>query len=146
MRIVRKVLRLVDKFHLQERGFTEEQLAFAATVAIPTAPSLDEAPPTRRRSAFHRGFSLHANVFVHANDREGLERICHYGLRSPFALKRMSLIPTGEVVYRMKRPLPDGTENLVLSPVDFLRRIASQVPPPPGHLVRSASWSTRPRS
>ena len=26
------------------------------------------------------GFSLHADVAVHENDREGLERLCRYGL------------------------------------------------------------------
>ena len=57
-------------------------------------------------------------------------------LRPPFALERISLLPSGEVAYKMKRALPDGTETLVLAPTDFLRRIASLVPPPRRHLVK----------
>ena len=36
------------------------------------------------------GYTLHAARVVRANDREGLERLCRYGLRAPFALERFS--------------------------------------------------------
>lgn len=48
----------------------------------------------------------------------------------------MSVLPTGEVAYRMKRTLPDGTQTLVLPPLEFLRRVALQVAKPRSHLVR----------
>ena len=43
------------------------------------------------------GFSLHAARRVEAADREGLERLCRYGLRSPLSLERLGLDPDGQV-------------------------------------------------
>jgi hypothetical protein len=50
-------------------------------------------------------------------------------------------------VYRLKRPLADGRQVLVLRPTELLRRLAALVPPPRRHLVRfhgvfapNASW------
>ena len=53
-----------------------------------------------RRSAFLDGFSLHAGVRVHGNDREGLERLCRYVLRPPLALSRLSRGEAGILLYR----------------------------------------------
>ena len=135
--IVAKVMRLAEELGLRDRPLSDEALALASTIALPLPRTdIDEAPPPPRRSAFFRGFSLHANVFCHANDREALGRLVRYALRPPFALERISLLPSGNVAYKMKRALPDGTETLVLAPTDFLRRIASLVPPPRRHLVK----------
>jgi len=78
------------------------------------------------------GFSLHAARTVDEDDREGLERLCRYGLRSPFSQERLSLLPDGRVVYRLARPwpTPTGRTELVLDPVDFLRRLAALIPAP----------------
>jgi hypothetical protein len=38
------------------------------------------------RCALLEGFSLHANTHLHANDRQGLERLCRYGARGALAL------------------------------------------------------------
>src|SRR5262245_44949269 len=43
------------------------------------------------RQAHLEGFDLHANVWVGANDRAGLERLCRYVLRPPFAQERLRL-------------------------------------------------------
>ena len=50
----------------------------------------DTAAVTSRgpRQAHLEGFDLHANVWVSANDRAGLERLCRYVLRPPLALRR----------------------------------------------------------
>ncbi|WP_240359178.1 transposase [Pyxidicoccus trucidator] len=95
------------------------------------------APPrSRPRCAQLEGFSLHANTHLHANDREGLERLCRYGARGALALERLTRLEDGRLSYRTKLPLPDGTSDLVL-PVDaFLRRLAALVPPPGSNLVR----------
>ncbi len=37
----------------------------------------------------------------------------------------------------MKRPLPDGTTHLLFTGLEFLRRVASLVPPPRGYLCRA---------
>jgi len=47
--------------------------------------------------------SLHANVWVSAHDRAGVERLCRYVLRPPFALE-------------LKRAWHDGTRELVFEP------------------------------
>ena len=52
------------------------------------------------------GFTLHAARVVEAHDREGLEQLCRYGLRAPFALDRFSLDPDGRVRYQLAKPWP----------------------------------------
>jgi hypothetical protein len=84
-------------------------------------PWPDRAPPpkpTSHRSAFLDGYSFHANRLIDANDREGLERLCRYGTRSPVANARLSLDPTGRVVLSLKRPLRDGRTELTFTPID----------------------------
>src|SRR5262249_46213200 len=66
----------------------------------PTGSGQDgRAPCCRRRDLTPRaalgqaqleGFDLHATVFVRANDRAGLERLCGYVLRPPFAPERLA--------------------------------------------------------
>jgi len=84
------------------------------------------------------GFSLHAAQSVPAHDREALERLCRYGLRAPFSLKRLSRRPDGKVVYRLRRPWPNarGATHLLLDPLDFLRRLAALVSFPYSHQTR----------
>ena len=52
---------------------------------------------------------------LHANDRQGLERLCRYGARGALALERLSRAEDGRIAYRMKRPLPDGTTHLLFT-------------------------------
>jgi len=87
-------------------------------------------------AAYHRGFSLHAGVHLHANNREGLAHLCGYGARPPLTHERLSALPDGRLTYRMKRRLGDGREMLILEPRELLRRLATLVPPPRAHLVR----------
>jgi hypothetical protein len=99
--------------------------------------------PKKPLSAVVAGFSLHAARTVTEDDREGLERLCRYGLRSPFSQERLSLLPDGRVVYRLARPwpTPTGRTELVLDPVDFLRRLAALIPAPYRNMVR---WPSSP--
>ena len=90
----------------------------------------------RRQAAYLEGFSLHAGVHLHANDREGLAHLCGYGARPPLAQGRLSQLPDGRLAYRLKRPLATGPEVLILEPCELLRRLAALVPPPRSHLVR----------
>jgi hypothetical protein len=50
------------------------------------------------------GFSLHAARTVAPHDRQGLERLCRYGLRAPFSVDRLSTTPDG----RVRRSLGEG--------------------------------------
>jgi Putative transposase len=99
---------------------------------------VDVRPPPRKqpRCAFMEGFSLHANTHLHANDRQGLERLCRYGARGALALERLSRMEDGRLAYRMKRPLPDGTTHLFFTGLQLLRRLASLVPAPRTNLTR----------
>ena len=89
-----------------------------------TPPPDDLPPPLCARIA---GFSLHAARSVETHDRPGLERLCRYGLRPPFAAERLSVLPDGRVAYALRRPWTtrDGrsTRELVLDPIDFMRRL-----------------------
>jgi len=76
------------------------------------------------------------NTHLHANDRQGLERLCRYGARGALALERLSRAEDGRIAWRMKRPLPDGTTHLLFTGLEFLRRVASLVPPPRANLTR----------
>jgi len=115
---------------------------------------LGTSPPdtgrAKKRAAYLQGFSLHAAVHLHANDREGLAHLCGYGARSPFSQERLSELPDGRLAYRLKRPLGDGRQTLLLQPTELLRRLATLVPPPRAHLVRyhgvfapASSWRSQ---
>ena len=54
------------------------------------------------RQAHLEGFDLHANVWVSANDRAGVERLCRYVLRPPFAQERLRLRSDGRVALELK--------------------------------------------
>ena len=84
------------------------------------------------------GFSLHAARTVAAADREGLERLCRYGLRFPFSQQRLSALPDGRVRYELPRPwpTPGGVTHLDLEPLAFLKRLAALLPAPYQNLVR----------
>jgi hypothetical protein len=104
----------------------------------------------KKRAAYLQGFSLHAAVHLHANDREGLAHLCGYGARPPFSQERLSELPDGRLAYRLKRPLGDGRQTLLLQPTELLRRLATLVPPPRAHLVRyhgvfapASSWRSQ---
>ena len=90
----------------------------------------------RRRCAFLEGFSLHANTWVHENDRDNLEKLCRYGARGPLALERLSRREDGKLDYRLKRPLPGGATTLVMTPVQLLKRLVALVVKPNVHLTR----------
>jgi hypothetical protein len=113
----------------------EQLLLFAARspAARRGPPGDDELPPLCAR---RDGFSLHAGRAVHANDREGLERLAAYALRPPLAQGRLSLTDDGQVLYRMKRTFSDGTSTIQFTPRDFVARLCALVPPPRFHVTR----------
>jgi len=86
------------------------------------------APP--RRCAAMDGYNLHADTSIARGDRRGLERVCRYLLRPPLAKARIEEDENGDIVVGLKRPWSDGTTRIVLSPLEFLERLAALVPPP----------------
>ena len=49
------------------------------------------------RYASFDGYNVHANVFLAAHDRSGLERLCRYILRPALAVGRIERLPDGRV-------------------------------------------------
>ncbi len=98
-------------------------------LASPEAP-----PPQGCVSA--QGFSLHADTRYGPHQRPTLERLCRDITRPALGHKRLRRTPTGEVVLQLKTPYRDGTTHLVMSPLEFLQRLAALVPRPRLHLIR----------
>ncbi len=82
------------------------------------------------------GFSLHSGVRTGAHQRGRLERLCRYITRPALANERLSRNGTGQVVLELKSPWRDGTTHIVMSPLEFMQRLAALVPRPRLHLIR----------
>jgi hypothetical protein len=84
------------------------------------------------------GFSLHVARTVEPHDREGLEALCRYGLRAPFSQRRLSVLPNGKVRYELAQPWPNpsGVTELIMEPVQLLKRLAVLLPAPYQNLTR----------
>jgi hypothetical protein len=83
-----------------------------------------------------QGFSLHADTRCGPQQRQKLERLCRYITRPALGHKRLRRTPAGEVVLQLKTPYRDGTTHLVMTPLEFLQRLAALVPRPRLHLIR----------
>jgi len=139
--IARKVERSlagdVDDVAVPEAEAMDTALDVSRTVTRQTALwNPPPEPPKTPRCAHLAGYSLHANTAIAEHDRQGLERLCRYGLRAPFAMHRFSKLHDGNIQYRLKRPWPDGTRALTLSPLELLARLAALIPPPYSNMVR----------
>ncbi len=95
-----------------------------------------EGTPRRHLCADIDGFSLHAAVRVEAADRKRLEQLCRYITRPALSDERVHLNAAGQVELKLKTPWRDGTTHLVMSPQEFIQRLAALVPRPRLHLIR----------
>ncbi len=50
--------------------------------------------------------------------------------------ERLTLNRAGDVVLQLKSPYHDGTTHVVMSPLEFMQRLAALVPRPRLHLIR----------
>ena len=75
-----------------------------------------------------QGFSLHAEVRCAADERQRLEQLCRYITRPALANQRVQCNAAGQVVLKLKRPWHDGTTHIVMSPLEFMQRLAALVP------------------
>ena len=91
----------------------------------------------------HSGFSVDAGVCIEAHDRSALERLLRYCARPPFAMDRLRKAGA-ELVYRCAKQHsePGGdkpgakVDELTLTPLELIDRIAALVPPPRIHRHR----------
>ena len=84
----------------------------------------------------HQGFSLHAAVRCDADERQRLEQLCRYITRPALANERVQINRAGQVVLKLKTAWRDGTTHIVMSPLEFMQRLAALVPRPRLHLIR----------
>ena len=96
----------------------------------------DLAVPNGRRCATISGFSVHAGVCISAHNRLRLERLCRYSARPSVATDRLSLLPDGRLLYRLRHRWRDGTTHVIFEPLDLLARLAALVPPPRFNIIR----------
>ena len=71
-----------------------------------------------------------------ADDRQALEQLCRYIARPALANERVQTNAVGQVVFKLKTAWRDGTTHLVMSPLEFMQRLAALVPRPRLHLIR----------
>ena len=85
------------------------------------------------RSWHHSGFHVYRGSQIPAEDKEGLERLCRYIVRCPFAMSSMTYYKdTAQVAYLGKTT---GATK-VYPAVDFLARLVVQIPAPREQMVR----------
>ena len=77
-----------------------------------------------------------AGVRCGAHQRKELERLCRYITRPAIAFERLKRDGAGNVVLRLKSAWRDGTTHIVMTPLEFMQRLAALVPRPPLHLIR----------
>ena len=61
---------------------------------------------------------------------------CRYITRAALANERVQSNSTAQVVLKLKTPWRDGTTHLVVSPLEFMQRLAAPEPRPRLHLIR----------
>jgi hypothetical protein len=71
-----------------------------------------------------------------ADQRRELEHLCRYITRPAIANARLKRNHAGQVVLQLKSAYRDGTTHIVMSPLEFMQRLAALVPRPRLHLIR----------
>ena len=87
------------------------------------------------------GLSLYADVRFDADDCQALEQLCRYTARPALANERVQTNAAGQVVLKLKMAWRGGTTHLVMSPREFMQRLAALAPGP-----RSCACLSCPRS
>jgi hypothetical protein len=82
------------------------------------------------------GFSVDASVHIADWDRSGLERLCRYCSRHPFAKGRLQVRDEQTLVYRFAKPDVSGRTELSLTPFELFDRLVEFIAPPRRHRHR----------
>jgi hypothetical protein len=99
-------------------------------------PPEEVMPVTLRPCHAHAGgFDLHAGLVVRAGQRDRLERVCRYALRTPLAQERLHQTSEGEIWLTLRRRWADGTTHLRFDPLELLERLAVLTPRPRVNLI-----------
>jgi len=84
--------------------------------------------------ASKNGFSIHAATAINAHERDRLEQLLRYLGRGPVAHDKVSLDQHGNILYELKKSY-DGATHVLFSPLEFIEKLASIIPPPYRHQV-----------
>ena len=104
-------------------------------LTLQTLPARAAQLPQARCANAH-GFSLHAAVRCGAHQPKRLERPCRTITRPAIANERLKRTRAGQLLLQLKSPWRDGTTHIVMSPLEFMQRLAALVPRPRLHLIR----------
>ncbi|MGH8566211.1 MAG: transposase [Gammaproteobacteria bacterium] len=89
------------------------------------------------KSRNHRRFWVAPRqVCCATHERKKLEHLCRYITRLAIPNERLTLNRAGDVVLQLKSPYHHGTTHIVMSPLEFMQRLAALVPRPRLHLIR----------
>ena len=72
-----------------------------------------------------RATALHAAVRCDSDERQRLEQLCRYITRPALANERVQTSSAGQVVLELKTASRDGTTHIVMSPMQYLQRLAA---------------------
>jgi hypothetical protein len=112
------------------RRLLDPDLARAFAAAGWSDGSQRAAPPLVTNA---KGFSLHAATRVGEGNRSQLEKLCRYVTRPAICLKRLEVRADGMISWQLSRPWRDGTRAFLMTPYEFIARLASLVPHPREH-------------
>ena len=79
------------------------------------------------------GFSAHAATLIRKGKRAQLEKLCRYVTRPAISLERLEVRSDGMVSWLLRKARKDGTKGFVMTPYQFLARLAAIVPHPREH-------------
>jgi len=71
-----------------------------------------------------------------AHDRKRREQLCRYITRPALYFGRLRLNDAGQVKLKREKPWRDGTAQLIMSPLQYMQRLAALVPRPRLQLIR----------
>ena len=106
-------------------------------------------PPKRARILrgwVHSGFNVHRSRRVLPEQREDIERLAQYIIRSPFSLDKMQVNEPdrrgldGSVIYRSTMNVKIQRNFEVFTPSDFIAAITQHIPEKSFQLVRYYGW------
>ena len=134
---------------LQQRGFWEPMSQSTDTVegllTLPKRPGkptkfFGQAAKDSEGGVAPIGGAYAFHVFVgnaiEVEERPQLQYLVDYILAPPFYDYQLSLDGQGNIVLELKRPRHNGTTHIVLTPFEFLDRLAELVPRPRANTVR----------
>ena len=137
--LITPVLRLIHRAvnsHLWPRAGRKVLILVGGAVGGVGYGERCEPLRSRELCASAEGFSLHAGVHCEANDRQGIEQLCRYITRPAISNERLAVNRDGNVILKLKTAWRNGTTHIVLTPMEFMQRLAALVPRPRLHLIR----------